>query len=147
MSNSKQGVGIQSYTFSLITLLTIGVSVSTCTKQATPTPIPEAISFDQVVADAKAGKIALIKYAINSDVLTVCYDANCANVKVSSSLVGNKSLHTLLLQAGVPEDKMPTIEVTISGPSQLPHPVPPTPIAETIPFSQVVADAKSVFRN
>ncbi|PZR99977.1 MAG: hypothetical protein DLM69_06860 [Candidatus Chloroheliales bacterium] len=57
---------------------------------------------------------------MDSDTLTVCYDANCANAKASTRLANNESLITMLRNAGVPPDKMPTIQV--SPPSPWPSP-------------------------
>ncbi|HYP39746.1 MAG TPA: ATP-dependent zinc metalloprotease FtsH [Chloroflexia bacterium] len=75
---------------------------------AQPTEIP----ISQVVADAKAGAITEITVREENTNITVCYGpCKTGEQKTATREPGNTTMREYLTNAGVPEDKMPKINV------------------------------------
>ena len=75
---------------------------------AQPTEIP----ISQVVADAKAGIVTEITVREESTNITVCYGpCKTGEQKTATREPGNTTMREYLTNAGVPEDKMPKINV------------------------------------
>jgi len=76
------------------------------------------IPISQVIADAKEGKISQIIYSQDSDNIKVCYDkvSTCNDYKTSTKESGTESLATYLRDNGVPQDKLPVIQVQPTSP-------------------------------